>query len=210
MNTAKTVSIIVILLAFATAWYFYPLLPDQVASHWNTQGQVDGYMSKFWGLFLMPILMIVFTILFFVIPNIDPEKKNIEKFWGEFDKFIIVFNLFMLYVYVLTILWNIGYSINMTAALMPAFTILFWFCGSLIGKAKRNYTIGIRVPWTLASDAVWDKTHRVGEKLFKLVALTTLLGAFFVDYAFWLLFVPLFASVIFLIIYSYLEYRKEK
>lgn len=210
MNTAKTVSIIVILLAFATAWYFYPLLPDQVASHWNTQGQVDGYMSKFWGLFLMPILMIVFTILFFVIPNIDPEKKNIEKFWGEFDKFIIVFNLFMLYVYVLTILWNIGYSINMTAALMPAFAILFWFCGSLIGKAKRNYTIGIRVPWTLASDAVWDKTHRLGEKLFKFVALTTLLGAFFVDYAFWLLFVPLFASVIFLIIYSYIEYRKEK
>lgn len=167
-------------------------------------------MSKFWGLFLMPILMIVFTILFFVIPNIDPEKKNIEKFWGEFDKFIIVFNLFMLYVYILTILWNIGYSINMTAALMPAFAILFWFCGSLIGKAKRNYTIGIRVPWTLASDAVWDKTHRLGEKLFKFVALTTLLGTFFVGYAFWLLFVPLFASVIFLIIYSYLEYRKEK
>lgn len=210
MNTAKTLSIIVILLAFATAWYFYPLLPDQVASHWNTQGQVDGYMSKFWGLFLMPILMVIFTILFFVIPNIDPEKKNIEKFWGEFDKFIIVFNLFMLYVYILTILWNIGYGMNMTAALMPAFAILFWFCGSLIGKAKRNYTIGIRVPWTLASDAVWDKTHRLGEKLFKLVALTTLLGAFLVDYAFWLLFVPLFASVIFLIIYSYLEYRKEK
>ena len=210
MNTAKTVSIIVILLAFATAWYFYPLLPEQVASHWNTQGQVDGYMSKFWGLFLMPILMIIFTILFFVIPNIDPEKKNIEKFWGEFDKFIIVFNLFMFYVYVLTILWNIGYGMNMTVALMPAMAILFWFCGSLIGKAKRNYTIGIRVPWTLASDAVWDKTHRLGEKLFKFVALTTFLGAFLVDYAFWLLFVPLFASVIFLVIYSYLEYRKEK
>lgn len=210
MNKAKTISIIVILLAFATAWYFYPFMPAEVASHWNAQGQVNGYMDKFWGLFLMPILMVIFTILFFVIPNIDPEKKNIEKFWGEFDRFIIVFNVFMFYIYTLTIFWNLGYGINMTAAMMPALAILFWSCASLIGKAKRNYTIGIRVPWTLASDVVWDKTHKMGEKLFRLVALTTLLGAFFSDYAFWLLFVPLIASVIFLFIYSYLEYRKVK
>jgi uncharacterized membrane protein len=98
----------------------------------------------------------------------------------------------------------------MTAAIMPAFAVLFWFCGSLIGKAKRNYTIGIRFPWTLASDVVWDKTHKVGEKLFKLVALLAFLATFFVNYAFWLLFVPLIASVIFLFIYSYLEYRKVK
>jgi uncharacterized membrane protein len=185
-------------------------MPEQVASHWNTQGEVDGYMSRFWGLFLMPVIMVVFTILLFVIPKIDPEKKNIEKFYNEFDKFIIVFNLFMFYVYVLTILWNIGYSINMTASLMPAFAVLFWFSGNLIGKAKRNYTIGIRVPWTLANDTVWDKTHKIGEKLFKFVALTTLLGTFFTEYAFWLLFVPLISSVVYLFIYSYLEYQKVK
>ncbi|MFA5086166.1 MAG: DUF1648 domain-containing protein [Candidatus Paceibacterota bacterium] len=210
MNTAKTVSIIVLFISFVTAWYFYPFLPAEMASHWNTQGQVDGYMGKLWGLLLMPILMVFFTVLFFVIPNIDPEKKNIEKFWSEFDKFIIVFNLFMLYVYILTILWNLGYGLNMTAAIMPAFAVLFWFCGSLIGKAKRNYTIGIRFPWTLASDVVWDKTHKIGEKLFKLIALLAFLATFFVNYAFWLLFVPIIASVIFLFIYSYLEYRKVK
>jgi uncharacterized membrane protein len=181
-----------------------------MASHWNINGEVDGYMSSFWGLFLMPILMIVFTALLFFIPKIDPEKKNIEKFYDEFERFIIVFNLFMAYVYVLTILWNIGYNINMTASLMPAFAILFYFCGTLIGKAKRNYTIGIRLPWTLADDAVWDKTHKLGEKLFKVTALFVFFGTFFTQYAFALMFIPLIASIVYLFIYSYLEYRKIK
>lgn len=210
MNTNKIFSIIVVLFAFATAVYFYPLLPQQMASHWNIDGNVDGYMNKFLALFMMPFLMIVFTALFFVIPKIDPEKKNIETFYKEFDKFIVVFNLFMLYLYVLTILWNIGYSINMTASLMPAFAILFYSCGSLVGKAKRNYTIGIRLPWTLADDAVWDKTHKVGEKLFKITALFVFLGTFFTKYAFALMFVPLIASIAYLFVYSYLEYRKIK
>jgi uncharacterized membrane protein len=181
-----------------------------MASHWNINGEVDGYMSSFWGLFLMPILMVVFTALFFFIPKIDPEKKNIEKFYGEFDRFIVVFDLFMAYVYILTILWNIGYNINMTASLMPAFAVLFYFCGSLIGKAKRNYTIGIRLPWTLADDTVWDKTHKIGEKLFKITALFIFLGTFFTQYAFALMFIPLIASIVYLFIYSYLEYQKVK
>jgi len=197
--------------ALATAIYFYPTpLPNMMASHWNINGEVDGYVSKFWGLFLMPFLMVVLTALFFFVPKIDPEKKNIEKFYEEFDKFIVVFNLFMLYLYMLTIFFNIGYSINMTASLMPAFAVLFYFCGSLIGKAKRNYTVGIKFPWTLADDGVWDKTHKMGEKLFKLSALFILLGTFFNQYAFALMFIPLIASVIYLFIYSYFEYQKVK
>ena len=154
--------------------------------------------------------MFVFTLLFFFIPKIDPERKNIEKFKGTFDSFIVVFNLFMLYIYALTILWNIGYGINMIAALMPAFAVLFFSAGSLIGKAKRNYTIGIRFPWTLASDVVWDKTHKIGEVLFKLTGLITLLGTFFNQYALWFLFIPLISSILYLLVYSYLEYQKVK
>lgn len=211
MNTKRLFSIVILLFAFITAIYFYPTaLPEKMASHWNINGEVDGYISKFWGLFLMPFLMIVFTVLFFFIPKIDPEKKNIDKFYDEFDKFIVVFNLFMLYVYILTILWNIGYSINMTASLMPAFAVLFYYCGSLIGKAKRNYSIGIKLPWTLADDGVWEKTHKIGEKLFKLTALFVLLGTFFTQYAFALMFIPLIASMAYLFIYSYLEYQKVK
>ena len=75
-------------------------------------------------------------------------------------------------------------------------------------KAKRNYTIGIRTPWTLDNDIVWDKTHRKGEKVFKLTAILTLVGLFFSEYAFLFLFIPLVIGVIYLIVYSYIEYKK--
>ena len=210
MNKSKIFIIFILLFSFGTAIYFYPLLPEQLASHWNAQGVVNGYMDRFWGLFLMPLLMLVFTALLFFLPKLDPERKNIEKFEGNFESFIVIFNLFLFYVYILTVLWNIGYRINMITALMPALAILFYFTGSLIGKAKRNYMIGIRFPWTLASDVVWDKTHKIGEKLFKLTAIIAFLGTFFGQYAFWLLFIPLIASMIYLLVYSYLEYQKVK
>jgi uncharacterized membrane protein len=210
MKKRQILSIITILLAFATAIYFEPLMPAKMASHWNFQGEADGYMNKAWALFFLPFLMIIFNLLFRFIPKIDPEKKNIDKFWDSYDSFILVFNIFFLYIYSMTIIWNTGLAINMNAVLMPAFALLFYSCGNLIKNAKRNYTIGIKLPWTLASDVVWDKTHKVGEKLFKLTALFTLLGAFFSQYAFFFMFIPLTISIVYLFIYSYLEFQKVK
>jgi uncharacterized membrane protein len=210
MNKRKTLSIVLILLAFATAIYFEPLMPAKMASHWNGQGMVDGYMNKTWALFFFPFFMIALNLLFYFVPKIDPQKKNIEKFWSSYDNFILVFNIFMLYLYSITIIWNMGFKMNMNAVLMPGFAFLFYFCGDLIKNAKRNYSIGIKLPWTLASDVVWDKTHAVGEKLFKLTALFTFLGAFFTQYSMWFMFVPLTISIVYLFIYSYLEYQKVK
>lgn len=210
MNQKQILNVILILAAFFTAIYFQPLMPAKMASHWDWQGNVDGYMNKDWALFFFPFLMVILNLLFYFIPKIDPRKENIEKFWGSYDAFIVVFNIFMLYLYSMTIVWNMGINVNMNAALMPAFALLFYFAGDLIKNAKMNYTIGIRLPWTLANETVWNKTHKVGEKLFKLTALFTFLGAFFSQYAFWFLFVPLIASVVYLFVYSYLEYQKVK
>jgi uncharacterized membrane protein len=199
-----------ILLAFATAIYFEPLMPLKMASHWNWQGNVDGYMGKDFALFFFPFLMVAINLLFYFIPKIDPQKKNIEKFWNAYDIFILVFNIFMLYIYSITIVWNMGFEVNMNAVMMPGMAVLFYACGDLIKNAKMNYTIGIRLPWTLANETVWNKTHKLGEKLFKITALITFLGVFFSQYAAWFLFVPLTFSIIFLFVYSYLIYQKVK
>ena len=87
--------------------------------------------------------------------------------------------------------------------------MIFLFAGVMMRKAKRNFFIGIRTPWTLSSDYVWSETHRVGGTLFIISGLLALLGAFFPLYAFWLLLIPLFTSVIFLVVYSYVLYQRE-
>ncbi len=98
----------IILLSFAIGVYFYPQLPEQMASHWNDQGEVDGYMSKFWGAFLLPFILLGVFLFLAIIPRIDPLKSNIEKFRKYFDGFIVLFSLYFLYIYGLTIAWNLG------------------------------------------------------------------------------------------------------
>jgi uncharacterized membrane protein len=87
--------------------------------------------------------------------------------------------------------------------------LLFIFAGIMMRKAKRNFFIGIRTPWTLSSDRVWDKTHRLGSILFIILGILAMLGTFFVDNAIWFLMVPILATTLFLVIYSYVLYQRE-
>jgi uncharacterized membrane protein len=152
-----------------------------------------------------------FFVLFLVIPKIDPLKANIAQFREEFNLFIVLMAGFMVYVYALTLLWNLGYTnIGLGRAMMPALGLLFIFIGYMLRKAKRNFFIGIRTPWTLSSDRVWEETHRLGSVLFMISGALALVGGFFGGMlSFWLLFVPLMGSTIFLLIYSYFLYQRE-
>ncbi|MDP2778122.1 MAG: DUF1648 domain-containing protein, partial [Anaerolineales bacterium] len=71
-KTASIITLVMIALALLAGALLWNQLPDQMASHWNVNDQVDGYMSKFWGVFLMPLITVGMFLLFLVIPNIDP------------------------------------------------------------------------------------------------------------------------------------------
>jgi len=209
MIKSEIILLVIILLSFIVGIYFYPQMPEKMASHWNTQGQVDGYMSKFWGLFLMPLISAGLFLLFITIPKIDPLKHNIEKFRKYYDGFVVLIIVFLFYLYLLTIFWNIGITFSMTQLLAPAFGILFYYCGILTENAKRNWFIGIRTPWTLSNDAVWDKTHKIGGKLFKAAGVIAFVGIFFQKYALFFVLVPVILVAAYTTIYSYIEYQKE-
>ncbi len=212
MKFKKTNIVLVslILLSFGMGIYLYPQMPEKMASHWNINGEVDGYLSKFWGLFLMPLFSIGILLIYLIVPKIDPLKRNIEKSRKYFDGFIILLLLFLLYLYILTIFWNLELKFDIGQAMMPALAILFYYCGILLEKVKRNWFIGIRTPWTLSSDKVWNKTHKLGGKLFKIAGLFVLLGLFFKKYIFWFVLAPIFIAVVYIIAYSYFEYQKVK
>ena len=199
----------IILLSFIISIYFYPQIPERIVSHWNAQGQVNGYMSKFWGLFLMPFVFVGLALLFSIIPKIDPLKANIEKFRKYYDGFIILFFIFMLSIHLQVILWNIGIKISSNVILPIGIGILFFYVGILCENIKRNWFIGIRTPWTLSNDMVWEKTHKIGGKLFKIAGIVTILGIFFQKYILFFIFVPIILVVVYTTIYSYTEYQKE-
>ena len=186
-------------------------LPEQVASHWNANDQVNGYMSRFWGVFLMPVMATGMLLLFLVIPSIDPLKANIQQFRATFNTFIVLIIAFMLYIHVLTLIWNLGYTgFRMGGAMLPAMGLLFIFLGALISKAKRNFFIGIRTPWTLSSDRVWDETHRLGGKLFIGAGVLALVGIFFPNDAIWFIMVPVLGASLISVVYSYILYQAEQ
>ncbi len=81
-RTAYLIALALIVLAFAASLVAYPRLPEMIASHWNAQGQVDGYQPRSTSLFLFPGILAVLTLLFAAIPAIDPLKANIARFRG--------------------------------------------------------------------------------------------------------------------------------
>lgn len=209
-KTAIIVSALLIIVITLAGLLLWNSFPDQMASHWNEQDQVDGYMSKFWGVFMVPLLMAGLTLLFLAIPHIDPLKKNIADFRGVFNIFIVLFNVFMAFIHALTLAWNLGHTgFRMSIVMLPAMGLLFIFIGILIRKAKRNFFIGIRTPWTLSSDRVWDETHRLGSKLFIAAGVITFIGILFPDQAFILLMVSVIAASLISVLYSYLVWRRE-
>jgi uncharacterized membrane protein len=213
MNTRTTIIVVLVLLVAATVvgLALWNRLPDPMASHWNENDQVNGYMSKFWGVFLMPLITLGMLLLFLLIPNIDPLKANIAQFRDVFNLFIALIVGFMVYIYLLTLRWNLGYTdLGIGKAMMPALGILFFFVGYLMRKSRRNFFIGIRTPWTLSSDRVWDETHRLGSILFMISGALAFVGAFFGGaVALWLLFVPLIGSTLITLVYSYILYQRE-
>jgi len=102
-----------------------------------------------------------------------------------------------------------GVRFNVIQLLAPAFGVLFYYCGILTENAKRNWFIGIRTPWTLSNEKVWDKTHKIGGKLFKIAGAIALSGIFFRTYTLFFVLVPALLAATYTVIYSYFEYQKE-
>jgi uncharacterized membrane protein len=201
---------ILIIISLAMSFAVYNKVPEELITHWGMNGEANGYMPKDIGLFLVPIMGIIISVIMLAIPLIDPLKKNIHSFIKYYNMFILIMLGFLLYIHAITILINLGYDLNINQLIGPAIGVLLFFAGILIGHVKKNYMIGIRTPWTLASENVWNKTHEKGKTLFKASGIICFFGLFMPSYAFWFILVPIIISVIYLFAYSYLEFKNEE
>ena len=188
---------------FAIAIYFYPLLPEKMAIHFSAAGIPNGFIGKFWGIFVIPVGSLVLYGLLLAIPRIDPLKKNIQEFRPYYNIFVFILLVFLLYLEIGIILWNVGIRINMLRFVSFLAGVLYVYIGILLLKSKRNWFVGIRTPWTLSNDAVWEKTNRLGGRLFIIngimVVLSFFTGKYIVLFMVWITL----GLVLFLFVYSY-------
>ncbi|NOR85552.1 DUF1648 domain-containing protein [archaeon] len=209
MNLYNFVGLTIIALMFIAGASVYPNMPELMATHWDANGNVDGYSSRTVGIFLIPVMTFGIYLLFLLIPKIAVYKKNIQSFYKTYSNFMVGIISFMAIIYAVTLLSNLGYVINMNYIIMPALGFLFYGVSFLLEKSKKNFFIGIRTPWTLSSDKVWEKTHKLGATIFRILAVLAFASLLFPN-GIILFIIPTFASIIFLVVYSYFEYQKEK
>lgn len=209
MRVILKITIALIILSFIAAAIFYPIMPALMASHWDFTGNVNGYLPKVFALFIIPVISLLLFLLFIYLPRLDPFRNNYKAFSKYYEGFILVFVAFMTYIYAVTLALNLGISFNMIMLISPAFAIFFFYLGILLENAKRNWFVGIRTPWTLSSEKVWNQTHSVGGKLFKVSALLSLLGLVFPNLAVWFIILPILVSAIFVIVYSYFLFKRK-
>lgn len=148
-------------LPFLMSAFFYRRVPDRIPVHWNAAGVADGYGPKAFGLFGLPAIMIGAAVLVAVMLKLDPRSRNIERspqMRGAALWFLVVLANAM---DVMTILYALGRRFNMTSAVFVLLGLGIAVIGNYLPKCKFNYTMGIRVPWTLADEENWRRTHRM-------------------------------------------------
>ena len=199
----------IIALMFISGAYIYPSMPETMATHWDADGNVNGYSTRAVGVFLIPALTLGIYLLMLAIPHIAVYRKNIESFKQYYFYLIAGIVVFLAVVQSAMLAANMGYAFDMSYIIMPAIAVFFYGIGIILDKTRRNFFIGIRTPWTLSSDKVWEKTNRLGSKMFRVFGVLAVLSLL-VPGSLLFFIAAVLIGVAYLFVYSYLEYEKEK
>jgi len=199
-------SIVLVLGVILVSAWMLPRMPEVMATHWDAKGQVNGTMSRFWGMFLMPLIMLALYGLFVIIPVIDPLRKNIEAFRPQYNLLAVGILVYLVFIHAVTQAWNLGHQVDIGRTITLPIAALIYLIGGILPKAGQNWFVGIRTPWTLSNPQVWADTHRLGGKLYRVTAIVLLLGVF-TDWLMWAGFAVLVGISLYLVGYSYFRYR---
>lgn len=210
MHLLRILSVFIILLTIGIVILVYPQLPDVIPTHWNIHGEVDGTTPVFPEIILIPALMAGITVLMMVLPGYDPGWERYKEFEGAYNGLILLLNGFFFLLFLITLLWAFGIQVPMNQVIAVLFAILMGGIAFFIRRVKPNWFAGIRTPWTLESETVWKETHDRGFRVFLIIALLCLVGALVPEYAYLFILLPVIIGTIYLVVYSYIVWKKEQ
>ena len=174
-RTYQVAALLCVAAALVASAALYSRLPDQLPTHWNLQGQVDDYGSKQWAAFLVPGLLAGMFVLFLAIPWLSPKRFEVDSFRSTYWFIALVVTVAMSYVHGLILWAGVSGQVDIARALLAGLLIMFGLIGNVLGKVRRNFWVGVRTPWTIASERVWNDTHRLAARSFVVAALVGLL-----------------------------------
>jgi uncharacterized membrane protein len=196
--------------SFAFTLAEYSRLPARVPIHWNAHFRPDGYASRASELIFPIVMLVVLPALAYVLPRIDPHHANYAKHEGTYWFIWSAIMVLLAAVQVLVVGAGLGWNVHMSIGLPLMIGLLFIVLGNVMGRVRPNWFLGIRTPWTLSSDEVWRKTHRLGSRTFMLGGLVLVIAAL-IPYDWGRvagLFVAVGLAALVPTIYSYVEWRR--
>lgn len=205
-NNVFKFGMLINIIPFIIGGIYYNQLPETMATHFDFNNHANGFSSKPMALFGIPMILVLVYILAYFFTSQDPKRSNQNEKVVAFV--LVIIPILNLIVSGMIISVNLGNKVDIGLIINIFIGILFTGLGNYMPKIKRNYTIGIRLPWTLDNDYIWDKTHRFAGYIWSIGGIIYLIAAFFLkDYSHY--FIPVIILILTAIptVYSYMIYR---
>lgn len=197
---------IVMLVPIIVGLLLWNQLPDRIPTHWDINGNIDGWSSKSFTVFGLPALLFVLHWVCVIASSTDPKSKNYHPKMIR----LVLWICPVIGLILTTLVYGaaLGYDLEIEVIMPLLVGVMFIVIGNLLPKCRQTYTMGIKLPWTFASEENWNKTHRFGGKVWVIGGIITMSTALFGN--FWILLIILAFMVILPTVYSYLYYRKHE
>ncbi len=207
MKNKKTLVItsLICLLPIIVGALVYKRLPETIATHFDLNGNPDGWSSRAFAVFGLPAILLTVNLLLPFMLRADPKHENMSG---------ALVNITIWTIPVLSLLCSgltlgraLGYAVRIERVLPVFMGMLFILIGNYLPKTKQSYTMGIKLPWTLASEENWNRTHRLAGFLWVLAGIYFIVMSF-IGWSFPAFVLPLVVMVLVPMAYSYILYRK--
>lgn len=204
-------SLFPIIVVFIFSIHFFNNFPEMVPTHWNMNGEVDGWSNRTVAAFVLPSIILGTYLLFLVLPMIDPKKERYGQFSRVYQVFKNAIIFFMVAMYFISSFSALGYNVSVQFWIPFLVGMLFVLLGNYMAKIKMNWFVGIKTPWTLSSEKVWNKTHRFGGKIFILGGLIiAFMNVFPSAWRLPIFIVNILVMTLGVFLYSYIIFIQEK
>jgi len=206
----EIISCLILATMFAASARVWPIAPDRVPVHWNPAGEVDRFGGKVEGLLAVPLIALAMYVLFLVLPRFDPGRANYERFGGAYAVIRTAILVVLAVVHAVVIAAALSWPVDVARVMAVTFGGLFAVLGAVLHRVEPNWFVGIRTPWTLSSRRSWDRTHRVGSRVFLAIGLATAaLGIVAPVWAYYVLIGGLGVGGVATVAYSYVVWRDD-